>query len=192
MSSKSKAVFLDRDGVINKSYGFRPPNNAEELVIFRGVPEAIRRLNEAGYLVFVVTNQGGVGLGYMTQEELDAIHAKLAREVAKGGGRFTEIAACTHKPKEGCPCRKPKPGLILDLAKRYNVDLARSFMVGDRDMDIQAGKAAGTRTILIKSKEKTTEQADYSCPSLLDASHLILELDAAGLACGPFEDGVEG
>ena len=172
MSSKSKAVFLDRDGVINKSYGFRPPNNAEELVIFRGVPEAIRRLNEAGYLVFVVTNQGGVGLGYMTQEELDAIHAKLAREVAKGGGRFTEIAACTHKPKEGCPCRKPKPGLILDLAKRYNGSGKKLY--GWRSgYGHPGGQSAGTRTILIKSKEKTTEQADYSCPSLLDASHLI-------------------
>lgn len=188
MTKKQKSVFLDRDGVLNKSYGRRPPNNPEELVLFPGVPEAIRKLNSAGYLVFVVTNQGGVGLGYMTQETLDAIHAKLQAEVAKAGGRFTEIAACTHKPKEGCACRKPKPGLILDLAERYNVDLAASFMVGDRDMDIQAGKAAGTRTILIESREKVAEQADYTCKNLLAASELILELDAAH----PFEDGVEG
>lgn len=186
--SRRKAVFLDRDGVLNKSYGFRPPNNPEELVILPGVPEAIRRLNDAGYLAFVVTNQGGVGLGYTTQAELDAIHEKLAQEVAAGGGKFTEIAACTHKPKEGCACRKPKPGLILGLAEKYNIDLAASYMIGDRDMDIQAGRAAGTRTILIKSREKTTEQADYTCRSLLAASKLIIELDSPSL----FEDGVEG
>lgn len=187
MSPKQKAVFLDRDGVLNKSYGFRPPNSPEELILLPGVPEVIRRLNEAGFLVFVVTNQGGVGLGYMSLEKLEAIHAKLVQEVAQGGGQFTEIAACTHKPKEGCPCRKPKPGLILDLAEKYNVDLAASFMVGDRDVDIQAGKAAGTRTILIKSREKTKEEPDYTCRSLLDASELILRLDA-----GPLEDGVKG
>ncbi|HPT84123.1 MAG TPA: HAD family hydrolase [Limnochordia bacterium] len=186
--SKDKAVFLDRDGVLNKSYKFRPPNTPEELILLPGVPEAIRRLNAAGYLVFVVTNQGGVGLGYMTQETLDAIHAKLVQEVAKGGGSFTAIAACTHKPKEGCSCRKPKPGLILDLAERYNVDLGASFMVGDRDVDLQAGRAAGTRTILIKSREKTEEPADYTCRSLLEASELILSLDSSR----PLEDGVEG
>ncbi len=185
---KHKAVFLDRDGVLNKSYKFRPPNSPEELILLPGVPEAIRRLNAAGYLVFVVTNQGGVGLGYMTQETLDAIHEKLVQEVAKGGGTFTEIAACTHKPKEGCACRKPKPGLILDLAEKYSVDLEQSFMVGDRDVDIQAGKAAGTRTILIKSREQTTEEADYTCKSLLEASEVILSLDSTG----PLEDGVEG
>lgn len=178
MTEKKRAVFLDRDGVINKAYGFRPPNNPDELVVFKGVPEAIRNFNEAGLLVFVVTNQGGVGLGYMTPAELDEIHDRLREKVAEGGGEFTEIRACIHKPKEGCSCRKPKPGMLLDLAEKYNVDLSQSFMVGDRDMDIQAGKAAGTTTILIKSKEKTKEQADYTCPNLLAASRLICDLDA--------------
>ncbi|NMB02007.1 MAG: HAD family hydrolase [Firmicutes bacterium] len=178
MVEKKRAVFLDRDGVINKSYGFRPPNNASELVLFPGVPEAIRRFNEAGFLVFVVTNQGGVGLGYMTPAELEKIHARLEEEVAKAGGSFTEIMACIHKPKAGCSCRKPKPGMLLDLAKRHNVELSTSFMVGDRDMDIQAGKAAGTTTILIESDEKTEEQADYTAPSLLAASEIICNLEA--------------
>lgn len=177
MTEKKKAVFFDRDGVINKAYGFRPPNDASELVLYSGVPAAIRKLNEAGFLVFVVTNQGGVGLGYMTPAELDAIHQKLEAEVAQEGGSFTEIMACIHKPKAGCPCRKPKPGMLLDLGKRHNVDFSLSFMVGDRDMDIQAGKAAGTTTILIESAEKTKEQADYTCPDLLSASELICNLD---------------
>lgn len=183
-----RAVFLDRDGVINRAYGFRPPNNREELILYKGVPEAIRRLNEAGFLVFVVTNQGGVGLGYMTKEELDQIHDRLEELVAEGGGKFTEIAACIHKPKEGCDCRKPKPGMLLDLAEKYQVDLGQSFMVGDRDMDIQAGRAAGTTTILIQSKEKTKEQADYTCPNLLAASKLICRLAETS----PLKDGVEG
>lgn len=174
MTTQNRAVFLDRDGVINQAYGFRPPNNANELVLFPGVPEAIRLLNEAGFLVFVVTNQGGVGLGYMTEADLAEIHHKLEAEVAVAGGKFTELAACMHKPEAGCACRKPRPGMILDLAKKYNVDLKSSYLVGDRDVDLQAGQAAGTKTILIKSTEKVTNQANYNCDSLLEASKLII------------------
>lgn len=176
MTTLKRGVFLDRDGVINQAYGFRPPNNADELVLFPGVPEAVRLLNDAGFLVFVVTNQGGVGLGYMTETELEEIHAKLSREVAVAGGKFTEIVACTHKPKENCSCRKPEPGMLLTLAEKYQVDLGKSYMVGDRDVDIQAGQAVNTTTILIDSTEKTTVQADYNCPSLLAASKLIISL----------------
>ena len=174
--NKKRAVFLDRDGVLNKSFGYRPPNDASELTLLPGVPEAVVKLNEAGFLVFVVTNQGGVGLGYMTTGDLAKIHHKLETEVAKQGGTFTEIMSCIHKPRAGCACRKPKPGMLLALARKHNVDLPNSFMVGDRDMDIQAGRAAGTTTILIESDEKTEQVADYTCPSLLAASELILEL----------------
>lgn len=177
MTLKRKGVFLDRDGVINKSYGSRPPNNASELVLFPGVPEAIKNFNTAGFLVFVVTNQGGVGLGYMTKGELDEIHARLEEEVQKEGGHFTEINACIHKPFARCSCRKPKPGMLLTLAAKYNVDLKNSFMIGDRDMDLEAGKAAGTTTILIESDEKIEQVPDYTCPTLLAASKLILNLD---------------
>ncbi len=179
MTSKKKAVFLDRDGVLNKSIGSRPPNHAGELTLFPGVPQAVALLNEAGFLVFVVTNQGGVGLGYMTLQDLEDIHGKLAAEVAQEGGRFTEIMACIHKPRAGCACRKPKPGMILGLAEKHNVDLEKSFMIGDRDMDIEAGKAAGTTTILIESDEKTKQIPDYTCPDLLTAARLL-------------KDGIEG
>lgn len=176
MTSKKRAVFLDRDGVLNKTLGSRPPNNASELSLFEGVPQAVAKLNELGFLTFVVTNQGGVGLGYMTEQDLASIHQKLAAEVAEAGGSFTEIMACTHKPKEGCPCRKPKPGMLHSLSKEYNVDLKQSFMIGDRDMDIAAGKAAGATTILIKSAEKIKQVPDYICPDLLAASELISNL----------------
>lgn len=179
MTEKKKAVFLDRDGVLNQSFGNRPPNNKEELIVFPGVPQAVANLNQAGFLVFVVTNQGGVGLGYMTPQDLAGIHEKLAEEVAQAGGHFTEIMACMHKPRSGCSCRKPKPGMLLTLGKKYDVDLAQSFMVGDRDMDLAAGKAAGTKTILIASDETITEVPDYTFPDLLAASRFL-------------KDGIEG
>lgn len=173
MTQKKRAVFLDRDGVLNKSIGNRPPNDRSELVLFPGVPQAVAELNRAGFLVFVVTNQGGVGLGYMTAGDLAGIHEKLAQEVAGAGGHFTEMMACTHRPKSGCSCRKPKPGMLLTLAEKHDVDLPRSFMVGDRDMDIAAGKAAGTKTILIASDEKTEQVPDYTYPDLLTASGFL-------------------
>lgn len=176
MTQRKRAVFLDRDGVLNQSIGSRPPNNEEELTLYPGVPKAIAMLNDAGFLVFVVTNQGGVGLGYMTPQDLEGIHQKLAEEVGKHGGSFTEIMACTHRPRAGCSCRKPKPGMLLTLAEKHHIDLENSFMVGDRDMDIEAGRAAGTTTIWIESDKKTEQVADYTCPNLLAASELILSL----------------
>ncbi|HBN95477.1 MAG TPA: D-glycero-beta-D-manno-heptose-1,7-bisphosphate 7-phosphatase [Firmicutes bacterium] len=176
MTQRKRAVFLDRDGVLNQSIGSRPPNNEEELTLYPGVPKAVAMLNDAGFLVFVVTNQGGVGLGYMTPQDLEGIHQKLAEEVGKHGGSFTEIMACTHRPRAGCSCRKPKPGMLLTLAEKHHIDLENSFMVGDRDMDIEAGRAAGTTTIWIESDKKTEQVADYTCPNLLAASELILSL----------------
>ncbi len=168
-----KAVFLDRDGVLNDNSS-GPPNLPEELRLLPGAAEAVRNLKEAGYGVFVVTNQGGVGLGYMTQEDLDLVHAKLVEEVEAVGGAFDDIAACVHKPRAGCECRKPKPGMILSLADRYGVDLAHSFMVGDRDSDIEAGQAAGVRTVYIGNPGTAPKGADYVAPTLKDAASWII------------------
>ena len=170
---QKRAVFLDRDGVINRSDG-KPPNTPEELVLLPKVSEAISRLNAAGFLVFVVTNQGGVGLGYMTKKSLDRIHEKLLQEVKEGGGRIDEIKACTHRPRAGCSCRKPKPGMILDLAAKYDIDLAKSYMVGDRDSAIEAGRAAGIKTIFIGNRAEAPEEADFTDPDLFSAAEMIL------------------
>lgn len=165
---RNRAFFLDRDGVLNKAYK-RPPNKPEELKMISGVGEAIARLNSLGYRVFVVTNQGGVGLGYMTHADLDAIHDKLAAHVEAAGGQIDEIRACTHKPKAGCSCRKPKPGMLLELAEKYDIDLTESYMVGDRVMDIEAGKRAGTKTIFVGKTEAAPPEADMVSPSLIEA-----------------------
>lgn len=171
---QQRAVFLDRDGVLNKSLGRRPPNSPAELEMLPGAAAAVKRLNDAGFKVFVVTNQGGVALGYMTREQLDAVHQKLREEVAREGGIIHDIAACTHRPWARCSCRKPQPGLLLQLARKHKIDLAQSFMVGDREVDIQAGKAAGAVTILVGQEEEETS-ADFTAPDLAAAAELILE-----------------
>jgi D-glycero-D-manno-heptose 1,7-bisphosphate phosphatase len=168
-----KAVFLDRDGVINDHVRF--VNTPEDLFLFPGVGKAIRKLKDAGFKVFVVTNQGGVGLGHMKEESLHAIHEKMERELEQDGAILDEIAYCAHKPHASCACRKPEPKMILDLAKKYDIDVGRSYMVGDRDTDIFAGQKAGTKTVFIG---ETFAPANFSSPSLVEAVEWILEQEA--------------
>ncbi|ARU63492.1 D-glycero-beta-D-manno-heptose-1,7-bisphosphate 7-phosphatase [Tumebacillus avium] len=164
-----KAVFLDRDGVINDHVTY--VNTPEDLILFPGVGKAIKKLNDAGYKVFVVTNQGGVGLGFMKEDNLRAVHDKMERELEQDGAILDEIAYCPHKPKSNCACRKPEPKMILDLAEKYNIDVKQSYMVGDRDTDVYAGQKAGAKTIFIG---EPFAQADYSVPTLVAAADLIL------------------
>ena len=169
----NKAVFLDRDGVINEVLSNRVKfvNKPEQMHLLEGVAEGIKLLNDAGYLVFVVTNQGGVGLGYMKEAMLGKVHEKMKQDIAKSGGRINDIIYCPHKPNEGCACRKPEPEMLHTLANKHNVNLKYSFMVGDRDVDILAGKQAGTKTILIGDEEGL---ADHQFPSLFEAAKWII------------------
>nr|WP_091774347.1 HAD family hydrolase [Piscibacillus halophilus] len=174
----NKAVFLDRDGVINevKTKRVKFVNRPDELYLLQGVPEAIKKLNDAGYKVFVVTNQGGVGLGYMTEDELNIIHEHMAKELAKQGAQITEIMACTHAPHENCYCRKPNPQMILDLIEDYDIDIMKSYMIGDREPDIEAGNAAGIKSLMVVD---TTPEA-YKCfKDLSEAVDWILEDEKA-------------
>jgi D-glycero-D-manno-heptose 1,7-bisphosphate phosphatase len=171
----AKAVFLDRDGVINDHV--RYVNTPEDLILFPDAGRAIKKLKDAGFKVFVVTNQGGVGLGYMKEESLHAIHEKMKRELEKDGAILDDIAYCAHKPHARCACRKPEPKLILDLASKYDIDLSRSYMVGDRDTDILAGQKAGTKTVFIGAPYPA---ADHSAPSLYAAVNWILSQERAG------------
>lgn len=164
----NKAVFLDRDGVINDNKN--PVNKPEDLIIYPWTYEAIRLLNDAGYYVFIVTNQGGIEMGYFKEKDLQNIHDKLLNEIAKNEAKIDEIAFCPHF-KTKCNCRKPSAGMITDLAEKYNIDLNISFMVGDREVDIEAGIAAGCKTIKIGKKYKN---ADYTVNNLLDAAKTIL------------------
>ena len=154
MSGQRVAVFLDRDGTINEERNFiRRP---EELVLLPGVADAILELNQRDMLICVISNQSGVARGFLTEEDLIPIHTRLQEELAKSDARVDRIAYCPHHPTEGlppyntaCRCRKPATGMIDDAAQALNIDLTRSFVVGDRLTDIQAGKNAGATSVLV-------------------------------------------
>ena len=161
LHNKQKAIFLDRDGVINKYVGFL--RNIDEFELLEGVSEAIKRINDSGYLAIVVTNQPVIARGEVTYEELTEIHHKMETLLGQDGAYLDAIYYCPHHPHKGyegevpelkieCECRKPKPGMLLQAAKDFNIDLEKSWMVGDSDTDIEAGKNAGCQTFLVGEK----------------------------------------
>lgn len=169
-----KAVFLDRDGVINEVLTDRVKfvNKPHELYFLPGVPEAIKKLNAFFDFIFVVTNQGGIGLGFMKESQLIKIHDHMIAELKKEGATIHYVAYCPHKPKAGCDCRKPHSKLIIDLAEKYDIDLSQSYMVGDTDTDIIAGKKAGTKGVFLGESDPL---ADAVFPDLLSAVDWIIE-----------------
>lgn len=168
-------VFLDRDGVINEVLSKRVKfvNSPKDFYLLPKVGEAIKKLNDKGLPIFVVTNQGGVGLGFMSEKVLNQVHHEMEKQLAKFDASVIEISYCAHKPHEGCECRKPGSKMLTDLAEKHNIDLKNSYMVGDREVDILAGKAAGTKTILIGSDSSV--QADLQFSSLFEAASYIVE-----------------
>jgi D-glycero-D-manno-heptose 1,7-bisphosphate phosphatase len=170
-----KAIFLDRDGVLNEVLTSRVKfvNKPKDLYLLEGAAEAVAELSKTGYEIFVVTNQGGVGLGFLKEKELRKIHDHLNILIQAKGGDIKEYAYCPHKPKAGCECRKPNAGMLKDLAQRYQLDLNESVMVGDHERDIEAGKKAGCKTVFIGDAETS---ADRKAESLHTAVPDILEL----------------
>jgi D-glycero-D-manno-heptose 1,7-bisphosphate phosphatase len=145
---KRRAIFLDRDGIINVD----SPAYIKSWEEFRFAPgslEFLRYLAETDCLIVVVSNQSAIGRGLTTEEKLKEIHERMAAEVTESGGRIDAIYYCPHSPDEGCACRKPMPGLLQRAANELNIDLANSFMLGDKASDVEAGRAAGCRTILL-------------------------------------------
>jgi D-glycero-D-manno-heptose 1,7-bisphosphate phosphatase len=171
------AVFLDRDGVINKAIVKNgkpyPPAKVEEVVFPSGTFEAIKALRKSGYLVIVVTNQPDVAEGIQSKETVETIHGIIRQQLL-----VDDIKVCYHADEDNCSCRKPKPGMILDAAKEYIIDLTRSYMIGDRWRDIEAGKTAGCKTILIQPDiaydEKQALGMDATVGSLYEAATIIL------------------
>lgn len=158
LQNKQIAIFLDRDGVINRHVGFI--SKSEQFELLPHVGQAIRRINELGFLVIVITNQPVIARGECTLEELDDIHKLMETELGKEGAFIDALYFCPHHPDKGfegeryeykivCECRKPKPGMILQAAERYNIDLKRSYMVGDGESDVKAAVAAGCQAILL-------------------------------------------
>ncbi len=181
-AAKRPAVFLDRDGTINEEMGY-----INHLSRFRLLPEvgpAIRRLNEAGLPVVVVTNQSGAARGYFPEALVDKVHRHLHELLAQAGARVDAIYACLHGPEAGCPCRKPQPGLLLKAAQDLNLDLSRSFLIGDRYMDIKTAANAGVAGILVLTgygrgeyehfHEQSQPKPVHVATNLLDAVDFIL------------------
>ena len=157
-----KAVFLDRDGTLNKYVGFL--RDIDQFELIDGVAEAIKKINRSGYLAIVVTNQPVIARGEVTVEELDEIHKKLETQLGLEGAYIDALYYCPHHPHKGyegevpelkidCNCRKPKPGMLLKAAEDFNIDLEQSYMIGDGESDVKAGLAAGCRSILIRGEQ---------------------------------------
>jgi D-glycero-D-manno-heptose 1,7-bisphosphate phosphatase len=149
---KRRALFLDRDGVINK----KPPEHDyvkcwEEFEFVPGIENLIKTFNKKGYLVIVFTNQRGVARGMMTEKDLNDIHEKMMKELREKGAIINTVYSCIHDYSDNCECRKPKPGLLTMAADDFEIDLARSLVIGDDETDILAGKAVGCKTLLVRS-----------------------------------------
>ncbi len=157
LHNKQKAIFLDRDGVINKHIGFL--RHIDDFELIEGVSDAIKQINQSGYLAIVVTNQPVIARGEVSWEELHEIHKKMETLLGKDGAYFDGLYICPHHPDKGfegerpeykfdCDCRKPKPGMLLQAAKDFNIDLLQSYMIGDSDNDEKAGENAGCKKSL--------------------------------------------
>lgn len=178
LKSKQKAVFLDRDGTINKYVGFL--RNIDDFELIPGVSEAIKRINTSGYLCVVITNQPVIARGEVSYKQLKEIHNKMETLLGFKGAYIDKIYYCPHHPDKGyegevpelkidCDCRKPKPGMLLRAAVDFNIDLTQSFMVGDGENDVKAGLVAGCRSILINGEGTYARTGDFGQMDTLDS-----------------------
>ena len=187
-----RAVFLDRDGVINPTVGFdefggtESPLRLEDFQLFPWTVEAIKTLNDLGFYVFVFTNQPTVAKGKIDSLALDEMHSRLIRHVRENGGCIDKVYVCIHHsdPKQvkvpgllaDCDCRKPKPGMLFQAAKEFGIDLQKSWLVGDTWKDILAGQATGCKTILVRNEINNRGKEinpDFTAENLLEAAQII-------------------
>lgn len=170
-----KAIFLDRDGVINveKNYVYK----SEEFEFIEGLFDSLKQFQKLGYLLFIITNQSGIGRGYYTIEDFDILTSWMLKEFRKEGIVISQVEFCPHSPETACECRKPKTGMIDSILKNFSVDLENSWLIGDKDADIQCAKNAKIKnTIQVKtghSFDESKSQADFICDSIVDCVKII-------------------
>lgn len=174
-----KAVFLDRDGVITVDRGF--VHKIEDFALLPGSANAIKSLKKAGYLIIIVTNQSGIGRGYYSEEQFSIFNKHMIDNLDQLGAKVDAVYYCPHHPdaaiekyRKVCDCRKPEPGMILKAAKELDINTCNSWFIGDRLSDIEAGKKAGCRTILITNSVDEKAKPDFSAKNLADAARYIL------------------
>ena len=179
----SPAIFLDRDGTINEERGY--VSEPDEFEFLPHALEGMKRFRDMGYRLVIITNQGGIGLGYYTKNDFYRVNKKMLAEVSKAGILIDKIYFCPHSLADNCPCRKPKTGLVMRAKEELNLDLKNSFFIGDSIWDIETGKNSGMRTIWIEN-DRTPEvkfwetKPDFIVKDLLEAAELILNLERSG------------
>jgi len=169
----SPAVFIDRDGTIIEDRDYcSDPNDVN---IFPGTPEALRRLKFNGFKLIIITNQSGIGRGLLTLEQYRAVHAELLRQL--GAGLIDATYFCPDLPDQQCGCRKPAPGMILEATREHQIDLSCSYLVGDKEIDIECGHNAGVHSIRVKTgpqRDAVDSKADWIAQDLPAAAEIIL------------------
>jgi D-glycero-D-manno-heptose 1,7-bisphosphate phosphatase len=187
MTDVQRAIFLDRDGVINEN---RPDHvkSLEEFAILPGVLDALRLLGSAGLPIIVVSNQSAINRGLVSWDTVDAVTRLLQERVISAGGRLDAVFYCPHRPEEKCACRKPRPGLLLQAANELGIVLTGSYFVGDALSDVQAAMAAGAQPLVVLTGrgreqaalvEKTISAHVPICKDLMEAAHWILSHEAS-------------
>ena len=180
-----KAAFLDRDGVINR----KAPEGAyitrwEDMVFLSGVVEGIQALRKAGFRIIVISNQRCVAKGLLTASDLEALNRRMCETLAAQGAVIDAAYFCPHDYDPPCKCRKPAPGLLLDAADDYQIDLKESWMIGDSAIDMAAGRSAGCKTALVQGPEGSTDElVDLVTRSLLEAAQQILKYEEGRRFC---------
>ncbi len=184
MSNQIKAVFFDRDGTLIHEKPGTYLSDPAAVHLYAPVPRALTRLAQAGFVFFIVSNQSGIGRGYFTEKEVNKVHARL-RQLLKPV-EIKEIVFCPHAPDHACRCRKPGTLLGEQLIKKYHIDPARSFMVGDKKADVQFGRGLGLRSVLMTTangknhlKKYTDLKPDFIAPNMQAAASYILREDRA-------------
>jgi len=174
----NKAVFLDRDGTIIIDMVYL--NDPNKILILEESYEAIKRLNDAGFLVILITNQSGVARGLVQESNVKKINAMIMADFKSRGANIIDAYYCPHPVDGGCECRKPNPGMLLEASTKHDIDLAKSWMVGDRMTDVFAGLKAGCRSILLQNQNTVPAEAQYGTPpvvseNVLAAAEFILK-----------------
>ncbi|OGX28149.1 MAG: hypothetical protein A2879_01820 [Omnitrophica WOR_2 bacterium RIFCSPHIGHO2_01_FULL_49_10] len=181
---QDKVIFLDRDGVINRdpeNLKYQYVTKWKEFKFLPGAKRAIKKLTDAGYSIYIISNQAGISKRYFTMKALRTITRNMRKELAKAGGRITDVFYCPHKTEDNCDCRKPKAGLFKKALRKGRIDFKDAFFIGDNIKDVQAGRAIGCRTLLVlsgKTKSRNSKgwaaKPDFVRRDLSDAVELVL------------------
>jgi len=190
-----KAIFLDRDGVINRKAPTEDDyvTSWDEMEILPSVPEAIARINQAGFQVIIVTNQRSVAKGLITITDLASIHRHLSEYLLSKGATINAIYCCPHELEPPCGCRKPEPGMLFNAAREHDIDLTASWIIGDSERDVEAGRRAGCKTAMIAAEtEPMASKADIVAATLLAAVDKLLAFDSNRTKIKLFESAARG